>query len=277
MPRIALGLAYDGSGWHGWQTQPGGQTVQDRLESALCEFLDQDRVPTICAGRTDAGVHALQQVVHLDTAANRREESWVRGLNALLPSSISVSWARAVDPGFHARFDARARTYFYILRCARVRSPHLHGRVGWTHYTLDPERMSVAAGMLVGEHDFSAFRSSECQAASPVRTMQRLDISSHGEFLVFRFQANAFLHHMVRNLMGTLVAIGRGRHEPEWAGQLLAGRDRTRAAATFAADGLYLANADYPEACGLPRNTPEDLLYRHLGWVLGCVPGQHLE
>lgn len=276
MPRIALGLAYDGADWHGWQTQPGGLTVQDRLEAALREFLDQDAVPTICAGRTDAGVHALQQIVHLDTTAQRRDESWVRGINALLPSSISVRWVRAVAPDFHARFEARARTYFYILRCSRVRSPHLHGRVGWTHYPLDLERMRAAAIHLVGEHDFSAFRSSECQAASPVRTMQRLDISSHGEFMVFRFQANAFLHHMVRNLMGTLIAIGRGRHEPEWAAQLLAGRDRTRAAATFAADGLYLAYVAYPETYGLPPATPEDLLRSHLGWAL-VGGGDYLE
>lgn len=277
MPRIALGLAYDGASWHGWQTQPGGQTVQDCVEAALCEFLNQDTAPTICAGRTDAGVHALQQIVHLDTAAQRREQSWVRGLNALLPPTISVSWARAVSPDFHARFDARARTYFYILRCSRVRSPHLHGKAGWTHYVLDLERMRAAAGMLVGEHDFSAFRSSECQAASPVRTMQCLDISAHGEFLVFRFQANAFLHHMVRNLMGTLVAIGRGRYEPEWAAQLLAGRDRRRAAATFAADGLYLAHVAYPEASGLPLDTPEHLLRTHLGWALGGCRGDSLE
>ncbi|MDN5841842.1 MAG: tRNA pseudouridine(38-40) synthase TruA [Alcaligenaceae bacterium] len=269
MSRIVLGLAYDGAGWHGWQTQPGGLTVQDRVEAALCEFLDQDAVPTICAGRTDSGVHALQQIIHLDTAAQRRDESWVRGLNALLPPSISVSWAQPVAPGFHARFEARARTYFYILRCSRVRSPHLHSRVGWAHYALDLGRMRAAAAHLVGEHDFSAFRSSECQAASPVRTLQRLDIASDGEFMVFRFQANAFLHHMVRNLMGTLIAVGRGRHEPEWAAQLLAGRDRTRAAATFSAAGLYLAHVAYPEAYGLPSATPESLLRSHLGWALG--------
>ncbi|WP_298016555.1 tRNA pseudouridine(38-40) synthase TruA [uncultured Castellaniella sp.] len=268
MSRIALGLSYDGSGWHGWQTQPGGRTVQDALEAALSSFLAAPSVATICAGRTDAGVHALQQVVHLDTDAVRRDESWVRGLNAHLPASVSVQWAQPVAADFHARFDARVRTYFYVLRSAPVRSPILHGRVGWVHDRLDDRAMREAAGMLLGEHDFSAFRSAECQAASPVRTLQALDIARQGDFLIFEFRANAFLHHMVRNLMGTLLMIGRGRRPPAWARDLLAARDRRLAAPTFMPDGLYLAHVAYPQAPQLPIRPPADALLHHLGALL---------
>lgn len=269
MPRIALGIAYDGAGWHGWQTQPDGLTLQDTLEAALASFLAQDKVATICAGRTDTGVHALQQIVHLDTEAQRRGESWVRGLNALLPPSIAVRWARNVAPEFHARYAARARTYFYILRCARIRSPHLHGRVGWSYHALDVDAMRRAADLFLGEHDFSAFRSAQCQAASPVRTLQHLEITARGEFLVFRFVANAFLHHMVRNLMGTLIDIGQGKHAPDWPAHLLARRDRRLSAPTFAPDGLYLAHVAYPSEHGLPLASPDELLATHLGWSLG--------
>ncbi|WP_368644321.1 tRNA pseudouridine(38-40) synthase TruA [Castellaniella ginsengisoli] len=266
MGRIALGLSYDGRGWQGWQTQPGGRTLQDTLEAALRRFLAAPAVATICAGRTDAGVHALQQVVHLDTAAARRDESWVRGVNALLPESVAVQWACAVPDGFHARFDARTRTYFYVLRSAPIRSPVLHGRVGWVHDPLDESAMRAAAALLTGEHDFSAFRSSGCQAASPVRTLQALDIHRSGGFLIFEFRANAFLHHMVRNLMGVLVMVGRGRRAPEWAAELLRDRDRKRAAPTFMPDGLYLAHADYPGA-QLPQRTAREALRHHLGML----------
>lgn len=264
MPRIALGLAYDGAPWQGWQTQPGGRTVQDRLEAALASFL-AGPVATICAGRTDTGVHALEQVVHLDTPVERRMESWVRGLNALLPPSIRVQWACTVDDGFHARFSARSRSYLYLLRSHRVASPILHGKVGWTHKPLELSRMRKAAAILLGEHDFSAFRSSECQAASPVRRLDRLDIAREGDFFIFNFRANAFLHHMVRNLMGALVAVGTGRHEPQWMAELLAQRDRRRAPATFSAAGLYLARASYPEEFALPSRAEHDALLSHLG------------
>ncbi|HET8597604.1 MAG TPA: tRNA pseudouridine(38-40) synthase TruA [Castellaniella sp.] len=265
MGRIALGISYDGSGWLGWQTQPGGRTLQDTLETALRRFLDAPAVPTVCAGRTDTGVHALQQIVHLDTEAVRRDESWVRALNSHLPPSIAVQWARPVAPDFHARFDARARTYFYVLRSAPVRSPALQGRVGWVHDALDDAAMREAAGLLVGEHDFSAFRASECQAASPVRTLQSLAVVRQGDFLIFEFRANAFLHHMVRNLMGTLLMVGRGRRPASWAGEVLAGRDRRRAAPTFMPDGLYLAHVAYPQAPGLPLLAPAVALRHHLG------------
>lgn len=263
MPRVALGLAYDGSPWQGWQTQPGGITVQDTLESALGRFLAHPTA-TICAGRTDTGVHALEQVVHLDTDARRAPESWVRGLNALLPSSVAVQWASPVDGEFHARFSALSRTYVYVVRQARVRSPLAHGRVGWVYRPLALEPMRQAAARLLGEHDFSAFRSSQCQAASPVRTLHALDIRRQGDFFVFVFRANAFLHHMVRNLMGALLYVGQGRQEPDWIDALLRQRDRCLAAPTFSPAGLYLAGVEYPPRFGLPSASLDALMATHM-------------
>jgi tRNA pseudouridine38-40 synthase len=264
MTRIALGLAYDGAPWLGWQTQRGGRTVQDTLEAVLASFLARP-TSTICAGRTDTGVHALEQVVHIDTPVVRREESWVRGVNAMLPPSIRVQWATEVDSTFHARFSATARTYIYLLRVHRVASPILHGKTGWYHRPLDLAAMQGAAQLLVGEHDFSAFRSSECQAASPVRTLHQLDVAQLGDFFIFTFKANAFLHHMVRNLMGALMDVGKGNHAPEWMPELLRQRDRRLAPATFQAAGLYLARADYPESFALPSQDPLTSLASHLG------------
>ena len=268
LPRVALGLAYDGAPWQGWQTQPGGLTVQDTLEAALGQFLVHP-VPTICAGRTDTGVHALEQVVHVDTSARREPESWVRGLNALLPSSVAVQWACPVDDSFHARFSALSRTYVYIVRQARVRSPMAHGRMGWVYRPLELAPMRHAAARLVGEHDFSAFRSSQCQAASPVRTLHALDIHQRRECFVFVFRANAFLHHMVRNLMGALLYIGQGRHEPAWIDMLLRQRDRRLSAPTFSPAGLYLASVEYPAHFGLPSAGLDELLESHM------LPGIH--
>jgi len=246
MPRIALGVAYDGSAWNGWQTQPHGKTVQDTLEAALAQFADRP-VATICAGRTDTGVHAAMQVVHLDTEAQRREESWVRGVNALLPPSIAVRWARVVEDDFHARFSAASRTYVYLLINDRVRSPMWAGRAGWCFQPLDIEAMREAATALLGQHDFSSFRSSQCQAKHPVRVMHSLDIATRGDLIVVTLRANAFLHHMVRNLMGALLQVGQGRKPVAWMADLLAARDRTKGAPTFMPDGLYLAAIEYPE------------------------------
>lgn len=247
MPRVALGLAYDGSGWQGWQTQPHRQTVQDTLEAALGRFAGIDgRVATICAGRTDTGVHAAMQVVHLDTSLQRRAESWVRGVNAFLPPSISVLWAQPVSDTFHARFSARSRTYHYLLWRGRVRPPLWAGRAGWCFQPLDVQAMRQAAALLLGEHDFSSFRSSQCQARHPVRTLHELAIEECGPFLVFRLRANAFLHHMVRNLLGALLQVGQGRQAVGWMSALLAARDRRCGAATFAPDGLYLTAIEYP-------------------------------
>ena len=249
--RIALGIEYDGSSFCGWQTQLSGCGVQDHLEAALAHLADE-RVETVCAGRTDAGVHALEQVVHFDTEARRPASAWVRGVNASLPPSLAILWAQEVSDEFHARYSARTRTYRYVLLNRSVRPALGQGRIGWFHLPLDEERMRRAAGLLVGEHDFSAFRSSECQASSPVREIRRIDIERHGEYLVFEFSANAFLHHMVRNLVGTLVYVGKGKYEPSWAGDVLASRDRSKAAPTFDAGGLYLAAVDYGSKWGLP-------------------------
>lgn len=268
MTRIALGLAYDGSAWQGWQTQPHRDTVQDTLEQALAQFA-QSPVPTICAGRTDTGVHATTQIVHLDTELERRTESWVRGVNAFLPSSISVSWAQVVSDEFHARFSATSRTYTYLLWRGRVRPALWAGRAGWTHHTLDLSAMQVAAASLVGEHDFSAFRSSQCQAASPVRTMTRLDIREQGPFLVFTLQANAFLHHMVRNIIGTLLHVGQGREAVDWTVDLLAQKDRRLAAPTFMPDGLYLRDVGYPSSFNLTEKAASPDLLSPFGPVLG--------
>ncbi len=269
MPRVALGVAYDGSAWQGWQTQPHGISVQDTLEAALGRFVAQP-VSTICAGRTDTGVHALGQVVHIDTTALRRPESWVRGLNALLPDSVSVQWTRSVSDDFHARFSALSRSYVYVVRNARVRSPLVDRRVGWVYHDLELAPMQQAGARLVGEHDFSSFRSSQCQAASPVRTMQALSIARRGEYFFFTFKANAFLHHMIRNIMGALLYIGQGRQDPSWIDALLAQRDRRLAAPTFAPHGLYLAAVEYAPVFGLPGSDPLEACFTHLGWVAGA-------
>lgn len=202
MRRIALGVQYDGSPWRGWQTQPGGGTVQDTLEAALQRFA-LTPVATTCAGRTDAGVHALEQVIHFDTPLDREMFSWVRGVNAFLPPSIAVRWAAEVNgggEGFHARFSATSRTYHYVLYNHPVRSPLLSGKAGWVFRPLDIERMRAGAAHLIGTHDFSAFRAAECQAKSPVKQMQSIDLVRQGDIIVITLTASAFLHHMVRNI-----------------------------------------------------------------------------
>ncbi len=256
--RIALGVEYDGSRFCGWQTQPQGCAVQDALERALAEVASGP-VATICAGRTDAGVHALAQVVHFDTGAERPEAAWVRGVNALLPSACAVNWSRPVTQDFHARYSALARHYRYLLLNHPVRPAADQERVGWFHLPLDLEKMQLAARLLIGEHDFSAFRSSECQARTPVRTLTRLDVARRGDYIVFELCANAFLHHMVRNIVGCLVYVGKGKFPPEWLGEVLAGRDRKRAAPTFGAAGLYLSRVTYDTRWGLPE-TPRATL-----------------
>jgi tRNA pseudouridine38-40 synthase len=255
MQRIALGLEYDGSRFLGWQTQPGGGTVQDALEPALAAIAGAPLGVT-AAGRTDRGVHALLQVIHFDTAAVRPASAWVRGVNALLPDSVAVLWSRQVDAEFHARYSAVSRTYRYVLLNRAVRPALAASKVGWFHLPLGLEAMREAAALLVGEHDFSAFRSSECQAKTPVRRLHALEIEAHGERIDFVLRANAFLHHMVRNLMGCLLAVGSGRRPPEWLLDVLAARDRDAAAPTFAAEGLYFAGPYYDAALQLPDRVP---------------------
>ncbi len=252
MARLALGIAYDGRPWQGWQKQPNGQTVQDALERALATFATVP-VHTTCAGRTDTAVHALGQVVHFDCEINRTEESWVRGVNAHLPESISVQWAQHVADDFHARFSATSRSYTYVLLNSRVRQPLWAGRAGWVFQSLDVLAMTQAAQALLGEHDFSSFRSSQCQAKSPVRTISALNIVQKGSLILVSLQGNAFLHHMVRNIMGALVQIGQGRAPVEYMTTLLALKDRTQGAPTFAPDGLYLTEVSYPQGALLER------------------------
>ena len=256
--RIALGLEYDGSGFLGWQTQRGGGGVQDALEDALSSIAGRD-VSVVCAGRTDRGVHARIQVVHFDPGVARPESAWVRGVNAQLPVSAAVLWAHPVDESFHARYAARSRTYRYVLLNRSVR-PALAARyAGWFHMPLDVEAMRAAAALLLGEHDFSAFRSAECQARSPVRKLYALDIERRGERIDLVVRANAFLQHMVRNLVGTLVYVGKGKHRPGWVREVLDSRDRRRAAPTMSAAGLYLEALEYSPHWGLPVIAPEPL------------------
>ena len=262
--RIAIGVAYRGTDLEGWQSQPSGNTVQDRLERALSEIAGE-RIGVTGAGRTDGGVHASAQVAHFDTPVVRPESAWVRGANSLLPETIAVQWAAPVDEDFHARYSALARSYQYILYNHPVRPAVLAGLVGWFHLPLDLERMQRAALCLLGEHDFSSFRSAECQAKSPVRAVERVEIRADGSYLLFDFTANAFLHHMIRNIVGSLVYVGKGAHAPEWLAELLAARDRRLAAPTFSAAGLYLSEVRYESRWGLPAFTPMmplELAYR---------------
>lgn len=249
--RIALGLEYDGSAFCGWQTQPGGGSVQDALEVALKQIAGVP-LATVCAGRTDAGVHATGQVVHFDTPVQRPLTAWVRGVNSFLPEAVTVRWAQAVDENFHARFSAFGRAYRYLLLNRPQRPGVGHGRIGWYHHPLDERRMQQAASLLLGEHDFSSFRAADCQARSPLKTMRQARVQRRGEVLVFDFAASAFLQHMVRNLVGSLVYIGQGKHPPAWMSELLVARERRHAAPTFPADGLYLVDVSYEAHWNLP-------------------------
>jgi len=251
--RLALGISYNGRAYQGWQSQLSGLTVQDKLEKALGEFSAQ-KVSTLCAGRTDAGVHGLMQVVHFDTPLTRPEASWVRGPNALLPHDIAVQWAKVVPPAFHCRASATSRRYAYILLDSPVRPSLDTGRVGWVYKPLDLAPMQQAAQYLLGEHDFSSFRASACQALSPVKTLIAIQITRRGAYWRFEFEANAFLHHMIRNIMGCLIMVGDGRKPPDWILQVLAARDRDAAAPTFSPDGLYFVGPRYPGHWGLPEH-----------------------
>ena len=255
--RMALGISYNGQAYEGWQSQPSGLTVQDRLQAALAQFMASAQpVSTVCAGRTDAGVHGLMQVVHFDTGLQREDFSWVRGTNTFLPPDIAVQWARHVPDEFHARNSATARRYAYVLLESPVRPSVEHGRAGWVFRPLDADALRAAAQLLLGEHDFTSFRASSCQAKTPVKTMKRIDISRRGPYWRFEFEANAFLHHMIRNIMGCLVAVGQGLHPPPWMGEVLAARSRDAAAPTFAPDGLYFAGPVYDARWNLPADTP---------------------
>ncbi len=259
--RIALGLQYDGSPYSGWQTQLNGNTVQDELERAITTFIGDKSsaalpIQTITAGRTDTGVHALGQVIHFDTPVEREDFSWVRGINSFLPKSIVVNWAKPVSEEFSARFSAYERTYIYALHAGPCRSPMVSSRAGYVllppNLWFDIDAMKEAAQSLIGEHDFTTFRASECQSKTPIKTIYSIDIISQEPWLYFRIRGNAFLHHMVRTLVGSFLFIGAGKKPPEWMGEILASKDRSLAAPTFMADGLYLAKIAYPEEFGIP-------------------------
>lgn len=259
--RIALGLQYDGSPYSGWQSQLNGNTVQDELERAITAFIGDKSsaalpIQTITAGRTDTGVHALGQVIHFDTPVEREDFSWVRGINSFLPKSIVVNWAKPVPEEFSARFSAYERTYIYALHAGPCRSPMVNSRAGYVllppNQWFDIDAMKEAAQCLIGEHDFTTFRASECQSKTPVKTIYSIDILSQEPWLYFRIRGNAFLHHMVRNLVGSFLFIGTGKKSPEWMREILAAKDRSLAAPTFMADGLYLAKIAYPEEFAIP-------------------------
>lgn len=257
MTRIALGVQYDGSAYCGWQVQPNQPTVQAVLENAITQFIGNSQsVRVTAAGRTDSGVHALGQVVHFDTDVEREDWSWVRGINTFLPPAVVVNWAKPASSNFDARFSADERTYVYALLAGPTRSPILHRRYGYQMLPagqwFDIGQMVLAAQHLIGEHDFSSFRSSECQSKTPVRQLYACTIIDLQPFVYFKVSANAFLHHMVRNIVGSLLHIGQGRQPGDWIKTVLSGKNRDLAAPTFAPDGLYLVRVHYPEEFAIP-------------------------
>ncbi len=249
--RIALGVEYCGCGYSGWQKQPQQKTVQGVVEHALAKVANHP-VRIVCAGRTDTGVHATGQVVHFDTRAQRSERSWVFGANANLPKDVVIRWAKPVSGVFHARFTARRRRYRYLIFNRAVRPTFLARRVAWAYRPLDERLMSEAAGYLMGEHDFNAYRAVACQASNPVRTIHSLNISRQGEMISIDIEANGFLHHMVRNIAGVLMTIGSGERPPVWAHEILEARDRKQGGVTAVPYGLYLTHVLYPDQFGIP-------------------------
>jgi tRNA pseudouridine38-40 synthase len=265
MPRIALGLEYDGSAFRGWQAQADALGVQTPLEQALSLVADQ-AIEVSAAGRTDAGVHASMQVVHFDTQAVRTARGWILGANTNLPPQISVLWAQEVPPGFHARYSAMARRYRYLI-LNRGSRPALDAlRVSWIREALDAPRMHEAAQLLIGEHDFTSFRATECQSRTPMRCVYRIAVNREREFVVLDITANAFLHHMVRNIAGVLIAVGIGERPIEWVAEVLAARDRKQGGITAPPNGLYLAGIRYAESLRLPSEGSET-------WVAACRAG----
>jgi tRNA pseudouridine38-40 synthase len=248
--RIILCIEYDGSRYHGWQAQKNLQkglpTVQGALQGAVGRIADTE-VKLFCAGRTDAGVHATAQIVHFDTEAKRHPDAWIWGTNTHLPSDIVVRAAKSIDYGFHARFSAVARRYRYIIYNNPIRPALLSTRVTWHYYPLDVDKMREAAQFLLGEHDFTSLRSSECSAKSGVRTIKEVSIVREGDFITFEIEGNAFLHHMVRNVMGVLMRVGAGWEKPEWMAEVIAARSRKEAGETAPPFGLYLTKVTYPE------------------------------
>ena len=254
--RFALGVEYDGSDFSGWESQRRRRTVQSTLETALACVAD-DTIETVCAGRTDAGVHAIAQVVHFDSVVERAPHQWVMGANSNLPGDVSVRWANPVAETFHARYSAVCRYYRYVILNRRQRPALLRRRAAWERSPLQVATMGAAGAHLLGEHDFSSFRAAGCQAKSAVRNVVDLQVHRRGDLVFIDIGANAFLQHMVRNVAGVLIEIGKGKREPAWVKELIQARDRTRAAATAPPQGLYLSRIDYPPEHGLPAVSPE--------------------
>jgi len=258
--RFAAVVEYDGTAFSGWQFQDGVRTVQDEVEKAIASVADSPvRVTT--AGRTDAGVHATGQVIHFDTDVYRDDKAWLRGINSNLPHDVAIHWVGQVDPDFHARFDATGRHYHYVILNRPVRPTFLAKKVCWDYRPLNVKDMQLAAGYLKGEHDFSSFRAAACQAKSPVRDLRKITISTRGNYIVLHVYANAFLHHMVRNIAGVLMTIGAGEQEPVWAKSVLEARDRTQGGLTAPPDGLYLTAVEYPAKATIPLLSPESPLW----------------
>ncbi|OUT97420.1 MAG: tRNA pseudouridine(38-40) synthase TruA [Betaproteobacteria bacterium TMED41] len=242
--RLVFGVEYEGTDWNGWQTQLSKNTVQDKIEAALSKFADQ-KIKTICAGRTDSGVHAKGQVIHFDSQVDRQILSWVRGTNSLLPKSIRLKWGATVKNDFHARFSAKSRVYSYSICNTPIESPLSSRLSTWIYQKLNEKKMQKASLCLIGKHDFSAFRSSECQAKSPIRVIKRCDLMRKGDFLKIEIEADAFLHHMVRNIMGCLYEIGRDVKTESWLKVVMDSKNRKNAARTLPPQGLCLEYVNY--------------------------------
>jgi tRNA pseudouridine38-40 synthase len=250
--RLAMGVEYDGSSYHGWQLQKSGvRSVQQQIEQALGKVAAHP-VRVFCAGRTDTGVHGEGQVIHFDTPAVRSLRGWVLGTNVNLPDDVNINWVHEVSDEFHARFSATSRSYRYVILNRPTRSAIWRDRAVWIHHVLDEVRMQQAAESLVGTHDFSSYRAIGCQAKSPVRTVTNLTVNRINDRVVIEITANAFLHHMVRNIAGVLMTIGRGDQPVEWSREVLDHRDRTLGGVTAPPQGLYLVDVDYPAEFGLP-------------------------
>ncbi len=250
--RIAVGIEYSGVAFSGWQRQGHALTIQQVVEDAIGKVADHP-VAVVAAGRTDAGVHALQQVAHFDTHADRPVRAWLLGVNSNLPAEVALRWVMPVSDDFHARFRATRRRYRYVIHCRLTHSPLYRNRVTWIHHELDVARMAQSATHLVGTHDFSSYRAQECQAKSPVKTVHELRVTRHGEFILIDVEADGFLHHMVRNIAGVMIAVGMGKRPPEWAKQVLDARDRALGGVTARPEGLYFVQPTYPDEFAIPR------------------------